>query len=187
MIYKLNKNQKEELNTLFEDTKWVQKSKTVSRKTVVLNNITFEDLLKTCLDCNRSNPWTFVVNDHLWLKGMKEDPNEHICQDCFEKRIGRVIEIKDLKPCGWSRPIFKLLYSDGERTCDTCGEFDGDTGRCFSLAASSTYEGCNERFWVPRENVRLSNGDIGSILKARNQVAIPDDEYLSLISEIKGS
>lgn len=57
-----------------------------------------------CMDCRQPEPMTFVVHDVLWAAaGLTKGV---ICPKCFEARIGRKLEITDLKVCPANEPIF---------------------------------------------------------------------------------
>lgn len=52
-----------------------------------------------CFDCEKRilpKGW-FMVKDPLWQKYGVED--KFLCMDCFEKRLGRKMDAKDLTKC----------------------------------------------------------------------------------------
>ena len=81
----------------------------------VLKNLTsshkFDFLL--CQDCKQPEPMTFVVHDVLWVAaGLTKGV---ICPQCFEKRIGRKLQISDFKVCAANEQIF---YGYLIRSCE---------------------------------------------------------------------
>ena len=48
-----------------------------------------------CQDCEDEGPGCFIVHDHLWSSTCPQ--GGIICIGCFEKRLGRPLQITDLK------------------------------------------------------------------------------------------
>jgi hypothetical protein len=51
-----------------------------------------------CEDCNARTSDCPMLHDELWLSIAK--PSAYLCWSCAERRLGRDIHMKDLRPCG---------------------------------------------------------------------------------------
>lgn len=48
-----------------------------------------------CEVCHKPNPDMFRVSDELWLKHFQ--PEDFVCHECFEKKLGRKLTLDDLE------------------------------------------------------------------------------------------
>lgn len=68
--------------------------------------------LYNCPGCGDEHPGLYSVKDELWLHHVhKEWRRSHLCLACFEKLLGREIQLDDLK----NVPVNHLAFKFGKR------------------------------------------------------------------------
>lgn len=60
-----------------------------------------------CEDCGDQSD-SPMYHDELWLS-VHPSKRGHLCVECFEKRIGRMITLDDLNDSLWSKVLIKLV------------------------------------------------------------------------------
>lgn len=64
-----------------------------------------------CDSCSTDEFLDYMVKDALWLSVAK--PREVLCLKCFEARLGRKVQLLDLKPCPLTYDMFLGAYIAG--------------------------------------------------------------------------
>ena len=96
------------------DVPWVEKKPGSWERKVLIGGLEISEYLTVCIDCGVAYATRFVPTEAVLAEADVESCDIPLCIPCFEKRLGRALELRDLDEGPGMNALAFHVYPGGE-------------------------------------------------------------------------